>query len=599
MGKMATLLSKVQVVVVGVGWAGGIISAELTKQGIQVVGLERGKERNIDYTKIHDELRYGRHFELMQDLSKETITFRNNTSIEARPMREYGSFRPGDGVGGAGLHWNGQTFRFQPVDFELRSKTIARYGSGKIPADMTIQDWGINYDQIQPYYEKFEATAGISGPEDHPDGIAPPRRAVFNGKKFPTRPMKETPVLRLFKNAATSLGYKPYMIPSANVTESYDNPDGMRINRCEYCGFCETFSCEYDAKAEPRITVIPVAKKTGKFELRTECYVTKVLHTNGKATGVLYVNTRTGEEFEQPADIVVVTSYVLNNAKILLHSNLGVPYDPATGKGVIGKNYAYQIAGTGASGFFEDREFNTYAGAGALGMEIDEFNGDNFDHINLNFIHGGGIRIGQTGLRPIGSNPVPPGVVAKTWGAEWKKAVLKYQYRQVSVGVQGASMPWKQNNLDLDPTYRDAYGVPLLRITFDFTQQDAELSTYLAQKCAEILREMGVSPNTVSVNNRISTGVRNADGTLQIKPYDILPYQSTHNTGGVIMGADRNTSAVNNYLQMWDAPNVFVIGASAFPHNSGYNPTGTVGALAYRAAEGILQYKKSPGPLVK
>jgi gluconate 2-dehydrogenase alpha chain len=83
----------------------------------------------------------------------------------------------------------------------------------------------------------------------------------------------------------------------------------------------------------------------------------------------------------------------------------------------------------------------------------------------------------------------------------------------------------------------------------------------------------------------------------QLEHYDIVPYQTTHNTGGVIMGAEPETSAVNNYLQMWDAENVFVIGASAFPHNGGYNPTGTVGALAYRAAEGIIKYSKEGGLL--
>jgi gluconate 2-dehydrogenase alpha chain len=83
-----------------------------------------------------------------------------------------------------------------------------------------------------------------------------------------------------------------------------------------------------------------------------------------------------------------------------------------------------------------------------------------------------------------------------------------------------------------------------------------------------------------------------------LEHYDIVPYQTTHNTGGVIMGADPGTSAVNSFLQMWDAENVFVVGASAFPHNSGYNPTDTVGALSYRAAEGIIKYSKQGGLLV-
>lgn len=129
---MATKLPRVPVLIVGMGWIGGIIAAELSKQGIKVVGLERGKPRSTeDYYMVHDELRYAQRYELMQDLSKETITFRNTSKMTALPMRQYGAFLLGEGLGGAGIHWNGQTYRFLPYDFEIRSKTIERYGKKK------------------------------------------------------------------------------------------------------------------------------------------------------------------------------------------------------------------------------------------------------------------------------------------------------------------------------------------------------------------------------------------------------------------------------------------------------------------------------------
>lgn len=81
----------------------------------------------------------------------------------------------------------------------------------------------------------------------------------------------------------------------------------------------------------------------------------------------------------------------------------------------------------------------------------------------------------------------------------------------------------------------------------------------------------------------------------ELRDFDVEPYQSTHNTGGVIIGDDSETSAVNSYLQMWDHDNLFVIGASAFAHNGGYNPTGTVGALAYRATEGMVEFLENGG----
>lgn len=573
---MAKKLPKTDVVIVGVGWAGGIIASELTKQGKKVVGLERGKGRKLeDFLMMHDELKYAVRHDMMQDLSKETITFRNHEQMRALPMREYGSFLLGDGLGGSGTHWNGQNFRFLPYDFEMRSKTVEKYGEGKIPADMTIQDWGITYDEIEPYYDKYEQMAGISGDaEENP----------FAGKRsnpFPTPAMKKTQAMELFAEATKNLGYHPYVQPSGNLSENYTNPDGISRPACQYCGFCERFGCEYGAKADPLVTVLPVAEKTGNFEVRTHSEVRRILTDGKKATGVVYVDTQTGEEFEQSADVVVLTGYVFSNVRLLLMSNIGKPYDPSTGKGVIGKNYAYQIRKGRATGFFDNKKFNNFAGAGGLGMIIDDFNGDNFDHSDVDFIHGGMIILGQTGLRPIANNAVPSGT--KNWGKEFKEASLKYSNAYLTVSGEGASMAYKQHFLDLDPTYKDQYGDPLVRITFDFEEQDRQLTAFMADKCEQILKEMGAD---------------HIDTSRELGPYNVAEYQSTHNTGGVIMGADPETSAVNSYLQMWDAENLFVVGACNFPQNAGYNPTGTVGALAYRAAEGIDKYLKNGGSLV-
>ncbi|WP_426445553.1 GMC family oxidoreductase [Paenibacillus sp. S-38] len=570
---MAKTLPKTDVVIIGVGWAGGIIASELTKAGLNVVGLERGKERKTeDYFMVHDELRYAVRYEMMQDLSKETITFRSNENLRALPMRQYGSFLIGDGLGGSGVHWNGQNFRFLPYDFEIRSKTVERYGKDKIPAEMTIQDWGITYDQIEPYYDKFEKMAGISG-EENP-------LAGKRSSPYPTPPMKKTKAMELFTEAAKRMNLHPYVQPSANLSDNYTNPDGITRAACQYCGFCERFGCEYGSKADPVVTVIPVAKKTGKFEIRTHSNVRRILHTGNKATGVMYTDLTTGEEIEQPADIVVLCGYVFNNTRLLLLSQLGRPYDPASNTGVIGKNYAYQVRKGNAVGFFEQKEFNNFAGAGALGMILDDYNGDNFDHSNLNFIHGGMIILGQTGYRPILNNPVPSGT--PSWGKEFKSASVKYANRALTVGGEGSSMSFRHHYLDLDPTYKDAFGDPLIRITFDFEDQDRELAKFMASRCADILKEMGAD---------------HIDPMKELGPYDISTYQSTHNTGGVIMGASPETSAVNTYSQMWDVDNLFVVGASSFPQNSGYNPTGTVGALAYRAAEGILTYRQKGGVL--
>jgi len=563
---MVTQLSKVPAVIVGMGWAGGIIASELTKAGIKVVGLERGKERTTnDYLMGHDELRFQHRTELMQDLSKETITHRNNLSQRALPMRSYGTFIVGDGVGGAGSHWNGQTYRFLPYDFEIKTLTDEKYGENKLGPEYTIQDWGITYDEMEPYYDTFEKMAGISG-----------ETVEMYGKRsnpYPTGPMVKTPTFELFEAATKKLGYSPYMMPSANLSENYTNPDGIARSACQYCAFCENFGCEYGAKADPVVTVIPVAKETGNLDLRTHSNVLEILNDGSKATGVRYINTITGEEFVQPADVVIVTSYVFNNVRLLLNSNLGTPYDPETGEGTVGKNYCYQVSAGVTTMFYDDKEFNNYAGAGALGIEIPDFAGDNFDHSDVNFIHGAGIRMTQYGNRPIAINHVPSGT--PSWGAEFKQQSLKYANSTLQVKSQGASMPHQDNYLDLDPEYKDAYGMPLLRMTYDYTDQDKELVKYMAKVTRSIAEEIGADHYETSAEQA---------------PFNVNVDTNTHNTGGVIMGSDPKTSVVNSYLQMWEAENVFVIGASAFPHNSSFNPTGTVGALSYRASEGIIKY---------
>ena len=142
----------------------------------------------------------------------------------------------------------------------------------------------------------------------------------------------------------------------------------------------------------------------------------------------------------------------------------------------------------------------------------------------------------------------------------------------------------RRNYLDLDPTYRDAWGQPLLRITFDFPNNDIRMSKYVTEKAVEIGRAMG---------GKIVAGLPRQ------RPYTTTVYQTTHNTGGAIMGSSPATSAVNRYLPSWDVPNVFVVGASAYAHNASYNPTNTVGALTYWALDAIKnKYLKSPGPLV-
>jgi gluconate 2-dehydrogenase alpha chain len=595
---------KADVVIVGVGWVGGIIAAELTKAGLDVVGLERGHIHHRDTAywddQKHDELRYAVRYELFQNTANETWTLRHNVQENALPIRQLGSFLPGTGLGGAGVHWNGQTWRFHPRDFTIRSSTIDRYGASAIPAGMSIQDWGITYDELEPYYDKFEYMAGIAGKAGNLNGQKIAGGNVFEGprsREFPVPPPPDTAIEALFRTATNDLGYHPFYAPTANLPKAYKNPDGIARGSCTYCGFCERFGCEVGAKADPTVTVIPVALKTGKFKIIDYANAFAIKNDGKHAQSVLYYDSM-GRVQEQPADVIVLGAWVFNNVRLLLTSKLGKPYDPVSKSGVVGKNYAYQTGGGGASGWFANRTFNRYMGSGANQVAIDDFNADNFDHTGLGFIGGGVISFGQAGARPIQSLSVPPGVPA--FGRDWKAAIKKYYDRVVSVGFQGESPSYDSHFLDLDPNYRDKFGQPLLRITFDWEPNERAMVAFAGLKTLQIIQQMipgavqaGTGPLSPTAPDLISGGA----GSLPAH-YDTVAYQSTHNTGGAIIGSDPDTSVVNNFLQMWDAPNVFVVGACNFPQNAGFNPTGTVGALSYRAAEGILKYRKTGRSLV-
>ena len=322
------------------------------------------------------------------------------------------------------------------------------------------------------------------------------------------------------------------------------------------------------------------------FSARDLSEVTRInTDASGKrATGVTFVDS-SGDEWEQPAELVILSAYTIFNVQLLLLSGIGAPYNPETNSGVVGRNFTHQTI-SDVESFFDNSKFifNPFISSGAIGMCIDEFNGDNFDHGPHGFVGGGYMGQVQTNGRPIETTPVPEGT--PRWGAQWKQAVRDNYLSSLKpgTGVHGSMYSYRDVYLDLDPVYRDRFNRPLVRITMDFHENELKQNIFLTDKFAEIFHAMGAQ--------KLTKRYRRA-------PYDVTDYQTTHLCGGAVMGTDPKTSFTNRYLQSWDVPNLFVMGASAFPQNAGYNPTGTLAALAYWSAAAIrARYLKSPGPLV-
>src|SRR2546425_284275 len=406
---MATKLKEVDAVIVGLGWTGGILGKELAEAGLKVVALERGAirspEKDFAVPIVRDELRFVVRHDLMQNTAKDTLTIRNNPWMEALPMRRLGSFLPGEAVGGAGVHWSGHTWRWTDMEFKVRSLYEERYGKNYIPADMTIQDWGITYAELEPYYDKFEYMAGGSGKAGNIRGQIQP-------------------------------GGNPFEAPRARewVTKVVKDASGSRV------------------------------------------------------TGVTYTNVLNGEEFEQPAAMVLLCAYAINNVHLMLLSGIGQPYDPVSQQGVIGKNYCYQT-GAGANLFFEGRNFNPFISAGGTNATIDDFNLNwDFDRGEHGFVGGYTIGSGFNSALPIGYRSVPRGT--PSWGRAWKAATAKWYQTAMNIGSSGSVMANRYNYYDLDPTYRNAFGLPLMRMTFDYKENEHKMGRHAAQVINDIAKSM-------------------------------------------------------------------------------------------------------------
>ena len=586
---MATKLPATEIVIIGLGWTGSIIAESMTKAGFNVVAIERGPWRDTatDFPPSYapDELRYAVQHDLFVRPAQTTLTFRNNPNQTALPIRTWGSFLLPNGVGGAGVHWNAQTWRFLPTDFVLKTHLTQRYGAKFLPADMTIQDWGVTYDELEPHFDAFEYLCGTSGTAGNLKGQKQPFGNPFEGPRsrpYPTPAQKQPYGPVLWAEAAKEMGHSPFPQPSGNLSQAYTNPLGVTLGPCTYCGFCERFGCGNYSKASPQTTILPVLMRRTNFEARTGCEVTRIkLDNSGKrATAVTYVDTQ-GREWEQPAEMVFLCAFQMFNVQLLLLSGIGQPYDLNTGQGVIGRNYSYQVTSS-VQAFFDNKIFNPFIASGAIGMCIDDYNGDNFDHGPYGFVGGGYMGMVQPNARPIEATPTPPGT--PQWGAAWKKAVKDNYLSTILPSVHGSCYSYRDCYLDLDPTYKDRFGRPLMRLTFDFHENELKMSQFLTDRLAEIVQ--GMAPRQIAKLPR--TG-----------HYSIVPYQTTHTCGGAIMGTDPKTSALNRYLQSWDVHNLFVTGATNFPQNAGYNPTGTIGALTHWSLDAIhKQYLKNPGPLV-
>ncbi len=547
---------EVDICIVGLGGAGAIAAYGLAAAGRQVLALEAGPARTgREYVMDELESSMVRNPWGATKFNQEVPTWRRNAS-SSRSRTPY-TQRMANGVGGSSLAYATISFRYHPDDFRVQTTTLGRYGPEALPQGTDVTDWPLSYDDLEPYYDMLEQLLGVSGLAGNLRGRPQAGGNPFEGPRqrpYPLPPLRTSGLGMLFHEAAANAGYHPFPIPAAILSEPYDGRMA-----CTYCSFCTRQGCHVGAKGNTLVTVLPRALATGHLEVRTGCRVLRVtMDERGEATGVEYLGPD-GIGF-QPARVVILASYTFENVRLLLLSRSPrFPNGLGNNAGQVGRYYMARQT-LSVSGIFGGRRLNRFTGPSAQGQTIDDFNADNFDHTGLGFIGGGRITA-PNGFPPIVNSLIVPPDVPR-WGRAYKAFLARYYNSIATLTVDAETLPYEANFLDLDPEVRDPLGVPVVRITFDIHDNERRALTFLQDRAGPLLTDMG------------------AERTWRT-PISVHAF-TTHDVGGTRMGTDPSRSVVDSYCRIHDAPNVFVLGGSTFPTQSGLNPTLTMQALALR-----------------
>ena len=559
---MPKKLPKTDVIIVGMGAAGGVAALPLTNAGLKVIGIEAGgwlSPRDF----APDELRNGaRNWpQSVQKAASEAPTVRANSNQKAvqggHPMM--------NAVGGTTMHYWAQSWRLNPWDFKVVSATRDRYGADRIPTGSTVEDWPFGYDELEPYYEKVEFAVGISGQAGNVKGRINTTGNVFEGERqseYPMRPLRTSPFTELMTKAAQRLDWSPFQGPAAITSELYDGRPP-----CQYHGFCNKGGCHVQAKSSTAFTTIPKAIDTGNLDVVTYARVTNIVTDNdGKVTGVDYL--RGSEEFFQPADVVLMASYAYENVRLLqLSKSRSFPDGLSNNNGQVGKHYLSHHQGSPVIALFPEDLHNWY-GLPAQGVAIDDWADDNFDHSDLDFI-GGANLWAHTDRKPIGAAKMSTFGRASNWGSDWKKFIMENADKTNTAYIQKTTLPYEGNYLDLDPQVRDPLGFPVTRITGSYRENETRIAEFSQNMMEKWYREAGAT-------EIIRTGLGGAMSA------------STHAYGGTRMGNNSETNVVDRWGFSHEVPNLGVLGASVMGTSGARNPTLTVQALSWRTSEHLV-----------
>lgn len=533
---------EVDFAIIGSGSAGGILAKELSAAGFKVVVLEQGPYRKAsDFT--HDELSVLVRDELLgggNDVHGQTFRHYENETA-SKPSRT--PARYARTVGGSSVHFTANFWRLRPADFKERSLLGPISGTN-------FADWPISYEELEPYYTKVDWEVGVSGA---PGPFDAPRSKPF---PMPPMPIKSSGVL--LERGARKLGLHAQPEPHAILSQPHNGRAG-----CMSCGYCMYYGCEVGAKSSTLASMIPLAEASGNCEIRPESVVIRIeTDDKGRANQVVYLDAA-GNEQAQKAKAVVLSANGAETARLLLMSATAQhPDGLANSSGFVGRNLMHN-AHSVANGVFE-HPLNDFKGVQVSRIIHDFYESDE----KRGFYGGGGIDARPLfSATPIfhtlaGLDPNVP-----RWGKEFKDTMAHDFTRQMSVVGSTTSIALDSNNITLDPESTDAWGRPAIRETYMDHADDLSMAAFLEDRAMELLDAAGAAKSW-------RRGVRASTG-------------GEHLLGTCRMGDDPATSVVDSKHRSHDVPNLFICDGSSMVTSGRGQPTMTIMALAFRAAEHI------------
>jgi choline dehydrogenase-like flavoprotein len=528
--------------IVGSGAAGGIIAKELSTAGFSVVVLEQGPrltEKQFD----HDEFATFMQGRWSNHPATQPQSFRTSPSADAETALAaiYGRL-----VGGSNAHFTGNFWRMRPLDFNEASLL------GGVPGT-ALADWPITYEELEPYYTKAEWELGVSG---EPGPFDPPRSKPY---PMPSLPIKSSGVL--FDKGALALGYHPQPTPLAINSRYYNGRPA-----CQHCGFCLFFMCEFRSKSSSFVTTLPIAEATGKCEVRPDSYVARIeTDSDGRVTGVAYFDDKKQMQLQR-ARAVVVCANGAETPRLLLNSESSrFPNGLANSSGMVGKHLMFNTY-FGVNAQFE-QPLNEHKSVQNTRMMLDFYATDP----KRGFYGGGGIDA-RFGKYPItfALGGLPPG--SPTWGEEFARSLARQFTRTMFFGTHGTSLPLEANSVSIDPSLKDAWGLPCMRITYKDHPDDLKTAEFLGARALEIAQ---------------------AAGALKAWPDPVAAQtNSVHMLGTCRMGSDPKSSVTDRFHRAHDVRNLFICDGSSLVTSTRGQPTETISALAFRAGEKIAEFAK-------